>query len=394
MVKPDKKINIIMFNMSSQFDWQRGISNRNYHILQTLLKDERVNQIVAVDYLPWTWQKVIKNYLYGYLPTLSKTKVIYQNLFTKARQYSDKLTIVSSVASYFNSGRLYQDLNKIIDKLKIKDDYIVWSYNPLTTEYFNQLKPRLFVFDAVDNWSIHPSYVKVKNRILDNYQIITGKSDIIFTVARELENVFADNKRVYWVPNGIDFEHYQQEYSLLDKRIADIPHPIIGYIGIILGRIDMKIIKYLAEQNPNKSIVLVGSYKGYLHYWDRRLVQELEKINNIYLLGYLPYDQAPMYIQQFDVAIIPHNPDSYVAATNPMKMYEYLACGKPIVATPAPGIDMFDDIAVASEPAEFNNKMIEALASDNLDKQTARRALAQTHGWQDRVDQMLNLIIN
>ena len=62
----DKKRNIIMFNMSPYSDWEEGISNRNRHILQTLLKDESTGKIIAIDYLPWTWKKVIKQYIFNF----------------------------------------------------------------------------------------------------------------------------------------------------------------------------------------------------------------------------------------------------------------------------------------------------------------------------------------
>jgi glycosyltransferase involved in cell wall biosynthesis len=76
-----------------------------------------------------------------------------------------------------------------------------------------------------------------------------------------------------------------------------------------------------------------------------------------------------------------------------MKMYEYLACGKPVVATAVPGVEMFSEIAVATTPAEFNAKVQTALAEDNPEKQAARRALVLTHSWQSRVKQMLDIII-
>ena len=99
-----------------------------------------------------------------------------------------------------------------------------------------------------------------------------------------------------------------------------------------------------------------------------------------------------MYIQQFDLGIIPHLPDSYVKATNPMKMYEYLACGKPIVASPAPGLEMFSEIKIAQTPEDFNQLVISELAEDNEQKQHARIELVKEHTWQQRIKQMLDLL--
>jgi len=386
----EKKLNIIMFNMSTYSDWEYGISNRNRHILKTLLKSDEVGRVVAIDYLPWTWPKVVKQYVYSYLPSLNKHEKVYKSAFTSVRQYDNKLTVISSVANYFSKKLFWSELKKIIKDLDL-DDYIVWSYNPIITEYFKELDAKAYIFDAVDDWSIHPSYQIIKNRLQNNYALIAEKSDIVFTVAKELGRKFGEQK-TFWVPNGIDLAHYTKKYNLMDRRIADIPKPIIGYIGIILGRLDADIVTYLAKHNPNKSIVLAGSYKGKLKHWDKKLIEELQSYSNIHLLGYIPYSKAPMYIDQFDVAIIPHKADTYVASTNPMKMYEYLACGRPVVATPAPGIDMFTDIQVASTPDEFNEAVLKELGNNTEDKEKARVELVRDHTWTIRVNKMLDII--
>ncbi|MFH1667992.1 MAG: glycosyltransferase [Candidatus Komeilibacteria bacterium] len=386
----DKKINIVMFNMSLYSDWLNGVSNRNFHVMNTLLADERINKIIAVDYLPWTWKKVLKNYFFGYLRNCKN--LIFQNLLTRASQESDKLIVVSSVASYFGKKFFFKDLTKIIKLCQVDQDFICWSCNPLLTDYFDELSAKSYVFDVVDDWTLHPSYQTIKSLIEKNYQEIINRSNLIFTVAEELMTKFEENEHVYWLPNGIDLNHYLQRATLIDKEIGDIPHPIIGYIGIVLGRLDLDIIKYLAQHNPQKSIVIAGSYKGRLFYWNRKLIKELKKYPNIYLLGYIPYNKAAMYIQQFDLGIIPHLSDSYVKATNPMKMYEYLACGKPIVASPAAGLDMFSEIKIAQTPKDFNQLVISELAEDNEQKQQARIELVKEHTWQQRIKQMLDLL--
>ncbi|MBL7022234.1 glycosyltransferase [Patescibacteria group bacterium] len=388
----DKKRNIIMFNMSPYSDWEEGISNRNRHILQTLLKDESTGKIIAIDYLPWTWKKVIKQYIYSFLPSLSKYTGIYKSSFTSAREYSEKLVVVSSVANYFSKKKFWSDIKKII-KLADIDEYMIWSCNPMITDYFDELEASKYIFDAIDDWSLHPSYQIIKDKLQNNYALIAEKSDIIFTVASELGRKFNKDK-TFWIPNGIDLNHYTKKYGLVDREIADIPKPIIGYIGVILGRLDLNIIIYLAENNPNKSIVLAGSYKGKLKHWDKELIKKLKSYKNIHLLGYIPYSKAPMYIGQFDVAIIPHRAETYVGTTNPMKMYEYFACGKPIIATPAPGINMFEEIRVGSTPEEFNREVIAALGDNSEEKAKERQALITSHTWTIRVNKMIELIDN
>jgi glycosyltransferase involved in cell wall biosynthesis len=389
-VVSEEKINIVMFNMSTYSDWEDGISNRNRHVLNTLLKDNRIGKIVAIDYVPWTWRKVIKQYIYSYLPSLSKFKNVYKTSVTSARKYNEKLIVISTVANYFNKKIFWSDIRKVLKKLEL-EDYMVWSYNPLLTDYFTELNGSAYIFDAVDDWSLHPSYQGIKDKLQENYTVISEKSDFIFTVANELGRKF-NTEKSFWIPNGIDLVHYTSKYNVMDKKIADIPRPIIGYIGVILGRLDFDIVSFLAKSNPDKSIVLAGSYKGKLKHWDKELINKLMKFKNIHLLGFIPYDKSPMYIQQFDVAIIPHKTDTYVSSTNPMKMYEYLACGRPIVASPAPGIDMFSEILQADNPEDFNKQVLKALKDDSPEKIKQRQELVHEHTWTKRVDRMMEII--
>ncbi|MFW0837767.1 MAG: glycosyltransferase family protein [Candidatus Komeilibacteria bacterium] len=392
--KNQEKVDIIMFNMSSAYEWHDGVHNRNYHILQTLRDDPRINRIISIDYAPWTWTKMIKQFWFGYLDWSNKAPVLYRSVFTKARQLSTDWINISSVMPYFHEDRFWSELNKIINNLEIGDDAIIWSYNPLLSNYLSAVKGRAYIFEAVDDWRLHPSYQTITKLLDGHYRRIAEKSDFIFTVADELTAIFNQPSKTFWLPNAVDWQHYQQKFSLLDRAISDLPRPIIGYMGIILGRLDSDIITYLAEHNPTKSIALVGSYRGKTHYWDKALIEKLKKYNNIHLLGFVPYDKTPMYIQQFNVAIIPHRVDGYVSTTNPMKMYEYLACGRPVVATPAPGIDMFSSIRVASNPADFNQAVIKELAEDNEEKQEMRRQSVRQHTWQARVDKMLSFILD
>jgi len=117
----EKKLNIIMFNMSTYSDWEYGISNRNRHILKTLLKSDEVGRVVAIDYLPWTWPKVVKQYVYSYLPSLNKHEKVYKSAFTSVRQYDNKLTVISSVANYFSKKLFWSELKKIIKDLDLDD---------------------------------------------------------------------------------------------------------------------------------------------------------------------------------------------------------------------------------------------------------------------------------
>jgi teichuronic acid biosynthesis glycosyltransferase TuaH len=380
----NKKINIVMFNMSSYTEWQSGIENRNYHILQNLLTDERVNQIIAVDYLPHTFKRALRNFKENIIKR-TEGKVIKRSLATKIYQVNDKLIVYSSVLSKFSQQLFYQELKNSLKELEI-DDFVVWSYYPLSVDYFELLKAKLYVFDAVDNWIEHPSYVKFKKLLAENYHVIDEKADLIFLVAKELNRLFNRTEKVHYFPNAVDLKHYQQEYPLINRDIGDIVRPIIGYVGTVQDRFDYELFEFLAKSNPEKSFVIIGPV------WYPEMKKKLSLLPNVYLLGRKSYQEVPMYIQQFDLGIIPHKIDNFSKYTNPMKVYEYLACGKPVVTTPTADLEELSDIiSLADDKLEFNQQINTILQKDIISAEK-RLEIIKEHSWLKRVDKMLDLI--
>jgi len=381
-----KKINIIMFNMSSYAEWEKGVSNRNWHIFKTLLNDERVGKILAVDYLPHTWRRAVKNYKENIIQGNAKRKIIAKNLTSRTYKIDEKLYIHSSITNKFSLNKFYAELNSVIKKAGL-EDYVIWSCYPLETGYFKVLKPKLKVFDAVDDWSKHPSYRHFADSLKQNYKTIGNQADLIFTVTEELKNLFTNQENIFLIPNAVDLKNYQREFPIVNRDIGELPHPIIGYLGTIQERIDLNLIAYLASNNPHSSIAMVGPV------WQEKIKETFLKYKNVHFLGRKSYEEAPMYIQQFDVAIVPHKTDDFSKSTNPMKIFDYLACGKPVVSTISANLDIFGDLIYATNDyAEFNHYLSQALDEDKTINTEKRLNFIKEHGWNKRTDKMLELI--
>lgn len=377
-----------MFNMSSYSEWDEGVSNRNYHVLQQLLQNEQVNKILAVDYLPITFKRALRNYKENNVLDIKNSKVIKRTFFNKITKVSNKLYVYSDIRFFLSPKLTIKSINKVAKDLGF-EDIIAWSFFPFVSPYLNLLEKKLNVFDAIDNWTNHSSYIKQKDRLKDNYNIIKKEADLIFSVSDNLFKLFDNQDNVYWIPNGVDLKHYKQKFTLYNRDIADIPKPVIGYIGIIQNRVDLDLIKYIARKNKNKSIVLVGPV------WNDQdeAKLELDKEDNVYFLGYKKYNEAPMYIQQFDIGIIPHKVDDLTAGMNPMKMYEYLACGKSVVSTKNAGVDnLKDKVLIAKDYDDFNNKINISLENDNKELQEERKEFVKQYSWFNAINKMIELI--
>ncbi len=381
-----KQFDIIMFNMSGYAEWQRGVSNRNYHVLRQLLQSEQVRKILAVDYPPLTLKRALRNHIENVVPPLKDGKVISWSLYDKVTKLSDKLYVYSNSEFCIRPGHFIQSVKKIAAKLDFHES-VVWSYFPFMTPYIQQLDPKLTVFDAVDNWIEHASYARFKERLKKNYEQIKKTTDVIFTVADDLQKLFDNQSNVYWIPNGVDITHYQSKHVLVNRDIADLPKPIIGYIGVVQDRVDIDLIKFLAKKNPAKSFVIVGPV------WHDADAGSLKEVPNIHLLGYKSYAEAPMYIQQFDVGLIPHRASAFVTSTNPMKMYEYLACGIPVLATSSSGVDSLKEyVYIAETDEDMNRKLFVALQEDTPELHRARAQVVEEYSWSASTRQMLDII--
>ncbi|MBT4209850.1 MAG: glycosyltransferase [Candidatus Komeilibacteria bacterium] len=385
-----KKFDVIMLNMSNYSEWDEGVSNRNYHILRELLNREEVGKVLAVDYLPLNFKRALRTYKEDLVLNIDKSKIVKRGLTHKVSKISEKLYVYTDIDFWLRPKSSMNRIKKTAIDLGF-DDFVLWSYYPFAAPHWDNMGQKMTIFDAVDNWLLHSSYEKYTDRLKANYEKIKDETDLIFVVSKNLTNFFDDQPNVYWVPNGVDIKHYNKKFALMNRDISDIAKPIIGYVGVVQKKVDFELLKYLADKNPDKSIVIVGPV------WaeQEKAKEVLAQQKNVYFLGYKKYNEAPQYIQQFDVGIIPHKTAGFSATTNPMKMYEYLACGKPVVATDNIGTENVEDmISVAKDYESFNQAVNNALENDKPEAITKRREFVKKFSWFNTVSKMIDLVNN
>lgn len=406
---PVDRIDIVMFNMSEYREWQSGIVNRNFYVLHTLLKDPRVRKVVAIDYLPFTWKRAVRQWFQNVLRG-PEGKIVSRGLFHRLTAVREseiertgyqlagfepeavtyKLFTYSDVRSVFSEYAVYRQLQHDLTRLDLKN-VVLWSYLPTYGRYFGKFGEELIIFDAVDNWLEHSSYAGIRDRIKLNYQTIRYKADLIFTTSEDLVKFFDRPTGCAFVPNGAALDHIEQVPKLVDREVAGIPRPIIGYVGTMQeDRIDIDLIAYLAKANPTKSFVLVGPVWPGLK---QEVETKLKNLPNVYFTGRKSFIEARMYIREFAVAMVPYLQNEFNRHANPMKVYEYLAAGKPVVATPGPGLSVLKKyIRLAATPEAFNDEMLKALDENSVSDIELRKSAAHEHSWGARVNVMLDSI--
>jgi len=391
----ERPINILMFNMSAFSDWEEGIVNRNFFIFQHLEQNPLVNKILSVDFLPIKLKQGLKYYTRNLLLGQKNKSIIYGDLTSACYRISDKAYVYSAVDSVWSEKQIIKELKNIVKKLNMESDLIVWSYNPMFLGFINKMDYKSFVFDTVDNWTEHQQYLKLikKNKLMNNYKKISEKSDLIFTVSASLLDFyknFGRKNNIFQIPNGVDYDHYANaENYQKETEIDKINKKTIGYIGTIQDRLDFDLIKHIAEKNKDKIIVLAGPV------WKSAEKEIREKLNfdNVKFLGRIKFEKAPAYINKFDVCIIPHKINKFIKSTNPMKLYEYLAAGKPIVSTKGAGISQYADyVYIANDYEKFNQYIQKALNENTAELEIKRKKAAEKQDWRNRIKKMLNII--
>ncbi|GAC1326833.1 MAG: hypothetical protein NVSMB2_26270 [Chloroflexota bacterium] len=212
------------------------------------------------------------------------------------------------------------------------------------------------------------------------------RADLVITTSLTLcEERRRFNSTTRWVANGADVSHFAQA-ARPAAEMTDMPHPIVGFIGGLSEWVDVALIARLAGARPMMTFVLVGPVGI-----DARA---LDGLSNVRLLGPRPYSSLPSYLAAMDVALIPFKHDRVTYHADPIKAYEYLASGVPVVATDLPALRRLAPVMhVATSPDEFARAIDAALAeSSDPRRRFARRAEAQKHSWANRFAEIDALI--
>ncbi len=211
------------------------------------------------------------------------------------------------------------------------------------------------------------------------------RADLVVTTSQTLCEARRQlNPRTYWIPNGADIEHFAQPV-LPAVELQRVRRPIVGFVGGLSEWVDINLVANAARRRPDCSFLLIGPIAI-----DTAPLRELL---NVHLLGPRPYADLPAYLAAMDVALIPfkHNPVTYHA--DPIKAYEYLAAGVPVVATDLPALRRVQHVVRLADSTERFVQEIDAALTQGREAGSAeRQAEAARHSWTARFSELEKLI--
>jgi glycosyltransferase involved in cell wall biosynthesis len=261
---------------------------------------------------------------------------------------------------------------------------ILYIWHPIFSNVIGQLDERLIVYHCYDEYSAFSGndrrqVEEAENRILD-------AADLVLTVSKGLyARKRARNPNTYHVPNGVDYSLFagaQDPATPVPGELDALPRPVIGCVTRIVPEyFDAALLRTVFTTRPDWSFVVVGPECS-----ASPALSELKALPNVHFLGRRELTELPSYLKAFDACLIPYVLTENKRLADPLKLYEYLAAGKPVVSKPLPGLSTFGDVVTtASDASEWIDAIDEAIRTDSPELIGRRQAVARQNTWDDRV---------
>ncbi|HVE60155.1 MAG TPA: glycosyltransferase family 1 protein [Pyrinomonadaceae bacterium] len=279
-------------------------------------------------------------------------------------------------------------LDKFIETENI-DDFVLWFYTPMAMDFAAHLQPLATVFDCMDELS---AFKFAPPELLENERQLLEKADLVFTGGQSLYEAKKDkHARVFAFPSSIDVAHFDQAREIEEEPADEkqLPHPRLGFCGVIDERMDIELLREMAELRPDWHFVMIGPVVKIAE-------EDLPRRENIHYLGGKDYKDLPAYLAGWDVALMPFAMNESTKYISPTKTPEYLAAGLPVVSTPIRDVVRpYGEqglVQIASNAEEFVaacEQALEEVLSDRLQK--ADEFLSHS-SWDKTFEEMSRLI--
>jgi len=359
-----KKEDVIFFSI---IDWDTRYQRPQHIVSQLAQLGKRVFYISATIYPNKSYSiRVIKENVFEVILPYHLKNWIY------AEKISNDLTL------------LCEGIDTMILDMNIKDAVIVAEF-PRWYPLIKYLKDKYHypvVFDALDEYS---GFENVAPDVIDCQNALAELSDEISVTSQKIfDNLARHSSKITIVSNATEFDYFSKLPS--SGHLDALKKPIIGYYGAIDKWFDTELVVEMAKSHPDWNIVLIGLTQG-------SNAEILTGFHNVHLIGEVPYKELTKYLCSFDVCLIPFKICDLILSTNPVKFFEYISSGKPVVSTALPELKKYGQLLYLSENHDhFVSNVEQALKENRPDVIADRIRLAKENDWIVRAES-INAII-
>ena len=269
-------------------------------------------------------------------------------------------------------------LKEMIGRLFVEHsirEYVFWYYTPLALNFTKHFSPVTSIYDCMDELS---AFKGAHSRLVDFEQGLFKRVDLVFTGGQSLYEAKRNaHKDVHAFPSSIDVSHFGKARTITTDPPgqADIPHPRLGFFGVIDERFDIELLDAVATQRPHWHFVMIGPVVKI----DPNI---LPQHANIHYLGSKKYEELPNYLAGWDIALLLFARNESTRFISPTKTPEYLAAGKPVISTSIRDVvrpyGEMKLVRIADSAVDFIRAAEEFLSQDE-----------KNSDWLERVDNFL-----
>ncbi|HXH75516.1 MAG TPA: glycosyltransferase family 1 protein [Bacteriovoracaceae bacterium] len=270
-------------------------------------------------------------------------------------------------------------LKDLVDDLmfeEVNPAFTLWYYTPMALSFSRHLEPQAIIFDCMDELSL---FKGAPQTLIDLEAELMNKADVVFTGGQSLYEVKKHaHHNIHALPSSIDYEHFSKGRQVLvepDDQVH-IPHPRVGFYGVIDERFDIELLEQMATKAPHLQFIILGPVI-------KIDPEALPRRSNIFYLGKKDYKALPLYLAGWDCAMMPFALNESTKFISPTKTPEYLAAGKPVVSTAIRDVvcpyKEKNLVHIASSPDEFIRCIHKAMSKRVTDPK-----------WLEKVDWFLS----
>ena len=296
----------------------------------------------------------------------------------------------SPIVRFVNNKILRFLLKMFLDKNRFKKP-LIWTYHPFILGAIENIERGPLVYHCVDDLSAVPG---IDSKVVKKEEArLLALADTVFTTSLALEEkIRMFNQNVHNFPNVVDIDHFSRalEPGSIPQDIQEIPSPRLVYMGALSDyKVDFDLLLEVMREKKQWHLILIGEEpEGQRN----RVLEKLKKMENVHFLGYRPYNELPDYLRGVDVGLLPTLINDYTRAMFPMKYFEYLAAGIPVVATPLEFTCNYKNgILLGEDLNSFISSINQQLANKKLSDKAVHAYIAD-NTWNSRLKKMLEIL--